>query len=57
MTYTDERGNKLSHEELRKLLKKNSHPQYGWWSHKRKRIVEGGKPPPGVRTGEEISEL
>jgi hypothetical protein len=57
MSYKDEFGNTLSLIQLRKLLKKHSHPQWQWWHAKTKRVVTEGKPPPGVRQNKEISKL
>ena len=55
--YTDESGRVLSHAELRKLLRKNQSPQYGWWSFKGKPRIGEGDVPRGVRTSMEISKM
>lgn len=53
----DTNGHELTLAELRKLLKKHTHPQYNWWHAKAQPRVGAGKPPPGVRGNVEISRL
>jgi hypothetical protein len=53
----DEHGKELSLVQLRKLLRRNSHPQWNWWHAKAKRIIGEGKPPPGVRWNKDIPRL
>lgn len=54
---TDLSGKKITYEEFRKLLRKNSHAQFNWWKPKQNHGTSGGKPPPGVRIGRDISRL
>jgi len=57
MAYRDEHGRELSLEELRKILKASSHPQYRWWKHNPSRVVVEGSPPKGVRQHLTISTM
>ena len=57
VTYTDRNGNRLSHEALKKLLRKNVSPQHNWWHAKPPQRVGLGKPPPGVRESRDIKNL
>lgn len=55
--YFDADGNALSIEDLRKLLRRNSHPQFNWWKAKQNKKVIEGKLPPGVRQNANIRSL
>lgn len=57
--YTDIDGNRLTHEQLKKLLRRTD-PQYKWWKAKSQRLVSANgqdRPPPGVRVNKDISRL
>jgi hypothetical protein len=55
--YFDPAGNRLSHEDLRKVLRRNSHAQFNGWRAKQKQYTGDARPPRGVRVNKEISRL
>ena len=55
--YIDENGYRLTLAEFRKILRKNSTAQYGWWRAKAQPRFGADRPPPGVRQLRRIKDL
>jgi hypothetical protein len=53
----DANGKELTHDELKKILRQNTHPQYNNWKAKAPPRWGDAKPPRGVRGNKPIKDL